>query len=60
VCHAGGATENLFIIKNLSLYLGDSAHTWLEHLPQDKINNLTDLHRVYIGNFQGTYTCPGK
>jgi hypothetical protein len=29
---------------NLPLYLGDSARTWLEHLPRDKINDWTDLH----------------
>jgi hypothetical protein len=59
-CHAGGATDDLFVIKNLLLYLGDSARTWLEHLARDKINDWTDLRRVYIGNFQGTYTHPGK
>jgi hypothetical protein len=55
-----GATDDLFIMKNLPLYLGDSARTWLEHLPRDKINTWTDLLRVFIGNFQGTYTRPGK
>jgi hypothetical protein len=59
-CHAGEATDDLFIIKNLSLYLGDSARTWLEHLPRNKINNWTGLRRVFVGNFQGTYTRPGK
>jgi hypothetical protein len=59
-CHAGGATDNLFVIKNLSLYLGDSARTRLEHLPRDKINDWTDLCRVFVSNFQGTYICPGK
>jgi hypothetical protein len=59
-CHAGGATDDLFIIKNLSLYLSDSAWTWPEHLPHDKISNWTDLHRVFAGNFQGTYTRLGK
>jgi hypothetical protein len=29
ICHARGATDDLFIIKNLPLYLGDSARTWL-------------------------------
>jgi hypothetical protein len=29
-------------------------------LPWDKINNWTDLRRVFIGNFQGTYMRPGK
>jgi hypothetical protein len=59
-CHTGGATDDVFIIKNQPLYLGDSAWTWLEHLPHDKTNSWTDLHRVFVGNFQGTYTRPGK
>jgi hypothetical protein len=59
-CHAGGATDDLFVIKNLPLYLGDSARTWLEHLPRNKINDWTDLRRVFVGNFQGTYMRPGK
>jgi hypothetical protein len=59
-CHTGGATDNLFVIKNLPLYLGDSARTWLEHLPQDKIHDWTDLRPVFVGNFQGTYMRPGK
>jgi hypothetical protein len=28
-CHTEGATNDLFIIKNPPLYLGDSAWTWL-------------------------------
>jgi hypothetical protein len=60
VCHAGGATDDRFVIKNLPLYLGDSARTWLEHLLRNKINDLTDLRRVFTGNFQGTYMRPGK
>jgi hypothetical protein len=59
-CYAGGATDNLFIIKNLPLYLSDSARTWLEHLLRDKINNWTDLRRVFVGNFQRTYMRLGK
>jgi hypothetical protein len=59
-CHEGGAIDDLVIIKNLPLYLGDSTRTWLEHLPRDKINSWTDLHRVFAGNFQGTYTRPSK
>jgi hypothetical protein len=59
-CHAGGATDDLFVIKNLPLCLGDYARTWLEHLPRDKINDWADLHRVFVGNFQGTYMRPGK
>jgi hypothetical protein len=48
------------VIKNLQLYLGDSARTWLENLPWDKIHDWTDLCRVFIENFQGTYMRPGK
>jgi hypothetical protein len=55
-CHTGGATDDPFIIKNMSLCLGDSTRTWLEHLCCDKINNWTDLRRVFVRNFQGTYT----
>jgi hypothetical protein len=59
-CHVGRETDDLFVIKNLPLYLGDSARMWLEHLSRDKINNWTDLRRVFVGNFQGTYMRPGK
>jgi hypothetical protein len=58
--HAGGATDDLFVIKNLPLYLGDSARMWLEHLPCDKIHDWTDLRWVFVGNFQGTYMRLGK
>jgi hypothetical protein len=44
----------------MPLYLGDSTRMWLEHLPRDKINDWTNLHRVFVGNFQRTYTRPGK
>jgi hypothetical protein len=59
-CHVGGATDDLFVIKNLPLYLGDSARTWLEHLPRNKINDWTDLRRVFVSNFQGMYMRLGK
>jgi hypothetical protein len=42
-CHAGRATDDLFIIKNLPLYLDDYAQTWLEHLPRGNISDWTDL-----------------
>jgi hypothetical protein len=48
------------VIKNLPLYLGDSARTWLKHLHCDEIQDWTNLWRVFVGNFQGTYTRPGK
>jgi hypothetical protein len=59
-CHAGGATDDLFVIKNLPLYVSDSTRTCLEHLLRDKINYWTDLRRVFVGNFQGTYMRPDK
>jgi hypothetical protein len=59
-CHAGGATDDLFIIKNLPLYLGDTAWTWLKHLPHGGINDWTELRQTFVGNFQGTYARPGK
>jgi hypothetical protein len=59
-CHTGGATDDLFVIKNLPLYLGDSVRMWLEHLPKDKIHDWSDLRRVFVGNFQGTYMRPSK
>jgi hypothetical protein len=59
-CHIGGATDDLFVIKNLSLCLDDYVRTWLEHLPRDKIRDWTDLRCVFVENFQGTYTRPGK
>jgi hypothetical protein len=59
-CHAGGATNDLFVVKNLPLYLGVSARTGLENLPCDKIQDWTDQRRVFVGNFQGTYTRLGK
>jgi hypothetical protein len=59
-CHTGGAIDDLFVIKNLSFYLGDSACKWLEHLPRDKIQDWTDLRQVFVGNFQGSYMRLGK
>jgi hypothetical protein len=53
-CHAGGATDDLFIIKNLLLYLVDLARTYLEHLPRGRINNWAKLRQTFIGNSQGT------
>jgi hypothetical protein len=29
-------------------------------LPRDKINDWTDLRRVFVDNFQGTYMRPDK
>jgi hypothetical protein len=38
-CRAGGANSDYFIIRNLPLFLADSARTWLEHLPSNRIHN---------------------
>jgi hypothetical protein len=60
VCQLGGATSDEVIIRNLPLHLGDSARTWLEHLPASQIHNWDDLVRTFVGNFQGTYVRPGN
>jgi hypothetical protein len=57
-CQLGGATSDEVIIRKLPLHLGDSARTWLEHLPTSQIHNWDDLVRTFVGNFQGTYVRP--
>jgi hypothetical protein len=59
-CQLGGATTDEIIIRNLPLYLADSARTWLEHLPASQIHNWDGLVRTFVGNFQGTYMRPGN
>jgi hypothetical protein len=59
-CQLGGATTDEVIIHNLPLHLANSARTWLEHLPASQIHNWDDLVRTFVGNFQGTYVCPGN
>jgi hypothetical protein len=59
-CQLGGATSDEVIIRNLPLHLADSARTWLKHLPASQIHNWDDLVRTFVGNFQGTYVCPGN
>ena len=44
-----------FIIRNLPLFLADSARAWLEHLPSNAIQSWADLKEIFVGNFQGTY-----
>ena len=55
---AGGVDSDYFIIRNLPLFLADSALTWLEHLPSNRIQSWTDLKEIFVENFQGTYMCP--
>jgi hypothetical protein len=59
-CQLGRATTDEVIIRNLPLQLGDSARTWLEHLPASQIHNWDDLVCTSVGNFQGTYVRPGN
>ena len=56
----GGAMDDAVIIRNLSLHLADSTWTWLEHVPANQIHNWDNLVKIFMGNFQGTYVCPGN
>jgi hypothetical protein len=56
-CWAGGASDDRFIIQYLPICLGENVRAWLEFLPADSIGSWADLR---IGNFQGTYVCPGN
>ena len=55
---AGGVDNDDFIIRNLPLFLFDSAQVWLQHLPSDAIQVWTNLREIIVGNFQGTYKHP--
>ena len=57
-CQVGGVDSDYFIIRNLPLFLADSARTWLEHLSPDRIQSWADLKEIFVGNFQGTYMRP--
>jgi hypothetical protein len=46
--------------QRLPQHLADSARTRLEHLRPSQIHNWDDLVRTFVGNFQGTYVCPGN
>jgi hypothetical protein len=59
-CRAGGATDDLYIIQFLPIYLAESAMAWLDHLLRNAINCWDDLWEVFTNNFQGTYVCPGN
>ena len=59
-CRMGEAESDAFIICNIPLYLADSARTWLEHCPADKIACWEDLREIFVGNFQGMYERPGN
>jgi len=48
---AGGADNDLFIIRQLLLYLDSLAQLWLRHLPANSIKRWSDLQDVFVGNF---------
>jgi hypothetical protein len=51
--------DNL-IIRNLPLFLFDTARAWMEHLPPGQISNWDDLVQAFVGNFQGLCVRPGN
>jgi len=58
-CQLDGARgDDRAIIRQLPLFLSDTARRWLEELPANQIHNWTDLVRVFEGNFKGTYIRP--
>jgi hypothetical protein len=59
-CHLGGTDDDNLIIRNLPLFLSDTARAWLEHLPPGQISNWDDLVQAFAGNFQGPYVRPGN
>jgi hypothetical protein len=58
-CQLGGMDDDNLIIRNLPLFLSDTARAWLEHLPPGQISSWGDLVQAFAGNFQGTYLRPG-
>jgi hypothetical protein len=50
-CQLGGMDDDNLIIRNLPLFLSDTARAWLEHLPPGQISNWDDLVRAFAGNF---------
>jgi hypothetical protein len=54
----GGATDDQVIIRQLPMFLSDTARAWLEDLPPQQIHDWDNLVRVFEGNFKGTYMRP--
>jgi hypothetical protein len=59
-CQLGGTDDDNLIIRNLPLFLSDTARAWLEHLPPGQISNWDDLVQAFADNFQGMYVRPGN
>jgi hypothetical protein len=55
-CQLGGTDDDNLVIRNLPLFLSDSARAWLEHLPPGQISNWDDLVQAFAGNFCGRTT----
>jgi hypothetical protein len=47
----GGTDDDNLIVRNLPLFLSDTARAWLEHLPPGQISNWDDLVQAFAGNF---------
>ena len=57
----GGARgDDRDIIRQLPLFLSDTARRWLEELLSNQIHDWTNLVRVFEGNFKGTYIRTGN
>ena len=54
-CRAGGVDDDHFIIQYLPICVGEHVRAWLEFLLHNSIRDWTDLKRVFVGNFHGTY-----
>jgi hypothetical protein len=50
-CQMGGTDDDNLIIRNLPLFLSDTARAWLEHLPPAQISNWDDLVKAFANNF---------
>jgi hypothetical protein len=50
-CQLGGTDDDNLIIRNLPLFLSDTARASLEHLPPGQISNWDDLVQAFAGNF---------
>jgi hypothetical protein len=50
-CQLGGTDDDNLIIRNLPLFLSDTARAWLEHLPPGQISNWDDLVQAFASNF---------
>jgi hypothetical protein len=50
-CRAGSVDDDYFIIRNLPLFLANSARPWLDHLLPDSIRGWANLMEIFVENF---------